>query len=83
MSRDELYALPMSRVVSTTIGNAAAWTVNDVTGGAFPRHQVPALGANLLRDLMAMPELGRAHLAALLMEGNREPMRVYGAEPVS
>ena len=83
MTREELYALPMSRVVSTAIGNAAAWTVTDVTGEMFPRHRVPALGANLMRDLMAMPELMRAHLAALLMENNREPMRVYGVEPVA
>ncbi len=78
--RDTLLALPMSRAVSSTIGTAAAWTVNDMIGGGFPRHRVPQLGANLMRDLMAMPEAARAHLAALLMRDNREPMQVFGME---
>lgn len=80
MDRDALLALPMTRAVSSSIGNAAAWTVNDVIGGAFPGNQVPRLGTNLMRDLMAMPEAARAHLAALLMHKNREPMQVFGME---
>jgi len=78
MDREALLALPMTRAVSSTIGNAAAWAVNDMIGGGFPRHRVPQLGANLMRDLMAMPEAARAHLAALLMHDNREPMQVFG-----
>lgn len=73
---EKLLALPMTRVVATSLGNSAAWSVGNMLNTDFPRHRAVTLGDMIVRDLMAMPEAGRAHLAAMLMENNRWPLKI-------